>query len=71
MSRCAQPIVHAPHEVSVPLLREGQEGLLGSGPGFGRSAVAWLREDPCAKQLLGAEWVDLRPEGTDFSQTEQ
>lgn len=55
----------------MPLLREGQEGLLGSGPGFGRSAVAWLREDPRAKQLLGAEWVDLRPEGTDFSQTEQ
>lgn len=63
MSSCAQPTAGAPHE--------GQEGLLGSGSGFGRSAVAWLREDPCAKHLLGAEWVDLRPQGTDLSQTQQ
>ena len=69
MSSCFQPTVGPLHEVSV--LGEEQEGLLGSGPGFGRSAVAWLREDPCAKQLLGAEWVDWRPQGRDFSQTQQ
>lgn len=43
----------------MPLLREGQEGLLGSGPGFGKSIFS--RAYPQAKELLEAEaaenWV--------------
>lgn len=43
----------------MPLPREGQEGLLGSGPGFGKSVFS--RAYPWAKELLEAEvaesWV--------------
>lgn len=48
-----QHMVSVQQVVAVALLREGQEGLPGSGPGFGRSVLS--RGDPWAKGLLGTK----------------